>query len=168
MRFRSILLVFAAGLFISGLGYAGWRYVHERQSHICAACRREVHERTRTLAVVNGKEKGYCCPACALWQNRQTGTPVEIVSLTEYVTGSRLSPDAAFLVRGSDVNSCSHHTSAVGLDKQPVESHFDRCSPSLIAFGSKSRAMAFAREHGGQVLQLADVAAQSRAAAQSR
>lgn len=159
MRFKAVLLVLAALVLISGFSYAGWKYVHERESHACAACQRAVHEQTRTVAVSDGKRRGYCCPACALSQHRQTGKAVEVLSLTDYSTRARLSPDKAFLVRGSDVNSCSHHPVGVGLDKQPIETHFDRCSPSLLAFSGKAQADAFAREHGGQVLRYSDVAA---------
>jgi hypothetical protein len=159
MRFRTLVVVLTAIILISGLSYAGWRYVQERENHICAACQRTVHEHTRTIAVANGKQRGYCCPACALSQHRQTGKPVDVLSVTDYETGARLRPEGAFLVRGSDVNSCSHHSVAAGLDKQPVESHFDRCSPSILAFSGKVRADAFAQEHGGQVLRFADVAA---------
>ena len=159
MKSRHLLLVFTGLVVLCGLSYAGWRYVHERESHICAACQRTVHEHTRTIAVANGNQSGYCCPACALSQHRQTGKPVNVLSVTDYGTGERLNPEDAFLVRGSDVNSCSHHPAAVGLDKQPVEAHFDRCSPSLLAFSGKAQADAFAREHGGQVLRFSDVAA---------
>jgi hypothetical protein len=159
VRFRSALLVLTVLVLISGISYAGWKYVHKRESHTCAACQRVVHEHTRTVAVADGKQRGYCCPACALSQHRQTGKAVAVLSLTDYSTGARLSPDNAVLVRGSDVNSCAHHPVAAGLDKQPIETHFDRCSPSVLAFNSKAQADAFAREHGGQVLRFSDFAA---------
>jgi nitrous oxide reductase accessory protein NosL len=36
---------------------------------------------------------------------------------------------------------------------------YDRCAPSLIAFGQKSDAAEFARAHGGEVLPFGEVAA---------
>ena len=159
MRSRTIVLMLVAVVLIAGLSYAGWKYVDGRASHSCAACQRPTHENTRTVAVTNGKQMGYCCPACALSQHRQTGASVDVLSLTEYQSGAKLEPERSYLVRGSDVNSCSHHSAAVALDKQPVDAHFDRCSPSLLAFGSKGAADRFAREHGGQVLRFADVSA---------
>ena len=36
---------------------------------------------------------------------------------------------------------------------------YDRCLPSLLAFASRSRAEAFAREHGGEVKTFAELEA---------
>jgi hypothetical protein len=70
-----------------------------------------------------------------------------------------MSPARAFLVQGSDVHSCAHAVALVGLDKHPMQSHFDRCSPGWIAFSSRSDAEGFARAHGGRVLAFTSVAA---------
>ena len=151
MKSRALFSVLAALIVISGLSYAGWRIVRQRDAHSCAACKRPVHVATRTIAVTNGNAVGYCCPACALWQQRQTGTRVNIVSLTDYDRGSQLEPERAYLVRGSAVNSCLRQVTALGADKHPAHSDFDRCSPSLLAFETRNAAERFSREHGGQV-----------------
>jgi hypothetical protein len=152
MKSRTMFLVLAALIVISGLSYAGWRIVRQRDAHSCAACERPIHVATRTVARINGKDFGYCCPACALSQQRQTGTRVNIVSLTDYERGSQLEPERAYLVRGSAVNSCLRQVTALGADKHPAHSDFDRCSPSLLAFQRKEAAEQFSREHGGHVL----------------
>lgn len=156
MRGKALLLLCFALVLLSGLSYAGWRYVHAREQN-CAACLRPVHLNTATKALVNGKPKEYCCPACAMSDRKQTGLDVKVLSLTEYTTGAVLHPETAFIVRGSDRNSCTHHEAPRGMDKQPVQAHFDRCSPSLLAFSTRDRAAAFAREHGGKVMPFADV-----------
>jgi hypothetical protein len=162
MKSRSFLYVMAALLVISGLSYAGWRIVHERQTHLCAACQRHIHGESRTAALVNGKKLTYCCPACAISQQRQTGARVDVVSLTDFDRKSQIDPARAYVVRGSDVNSCSHAIAAAGMDKHPMEAHFDRCSPSLLAFADKQAAERFARQHGGQVLTYENAAALSK------
>ena len=151
MRGKVLLVLFTALILVSGLSYAGWRYLQTRD-HTCAACLRPVHLNTVTTALVNGKTRHYCCPACAMSDRHQTGANVQVTSLTEYTTGATIQPQSAFLVRGSDRNSCTHHQAPIGPDKQPVQTHFDRCSPSLLAFSSREKAAAFAREHGGKVI----------------
>ena len=158
MRGKTFLLLFTALILVSGLSYAGWRYL-QAPDHNCTACLRPVHRNTVTKALVNGKHKQYCCPACALSDHQQTRATVQVTSLTEFTTGITLHPETAFIVRGSDRTSCTHHQAPIGPDKQPVHAHFDRCSPSLLAFSSREKAVAFAREHGGKVMPFADTAA---------
>ena len=87
---------------------------------------------------------------------------MEVTSLTDYDTGARLAPQSAFLVRGSDINPCARAHTTIGPDKQPMHEHFDRCSPSVLAFATRSAADRFARDHGGQIVRFVDVAAQFR------
>jgi hypothetical protein len=159
MKSRFVLSVLAAVLVISALSFAGVRYVRERSSETCSACQRPAHVHTRTIAVIDGKQKTYCCPACALSEHRQTQRTVDVRSLTDYLTGAAIPPDRAFLVRGSDVHSCGHAVAMVGLDKHPMQSQFDRCSPGLLAFSGRSEAEGFARKHGGQVVAFTNFAA---------
>ena len=101
----------------------------------------------------------FCCPACALTAHDQNGKAVRVVELTDYETNAALSPDRAYVVRGSDVNPCAQSDGPVGPDKQPTVVHFDRCSPSLLAFATGQSAASFAREHGGEVFSFSDFAA---------
>jgi hypothetical protein len=72
--------------------------------------------------------------------------------LTDYLTGAKIAPEEAYIVRESDVNPCLEHKPALSEAKQPLHLHFDRCVPSLLAFADQQQAMSFAREHGGRVL----------------
>ncbi len=69
-----------------------------------------------------------------------------------FLTGAKLSPDRAFIVEGSDTNLCARTHGLMEMDKQPADVHFDRCSPSLLAFAQRSEAVQFAHEHGGKVM----------------
>jgi nitrous oxide reductase accessory protein NosL len=48
----------------------------------------------------------------------------------------------------------------VGEDNQPLEAHFDRCTPSVLAFRDQPAATAFAGGHGGRVVKFSDFAAE--------
>jgi hypothetical protein len=116
----------------------------------------------KTVAMVDGKRTNYCCPACALSEHQQSGRPVQVVELTDYLGSGPVNPESSFVVRNSDVNPCPQHRPAVGENSQPLEAHFDRCTPSVLAFRDQKAATAFAGEHGGQVAKFSDFASELR------
>ncbi len=142
---------------VAGLGYAGFRAYRGTQAEQCYACQRAVHAHSRTVAIVNGQPRTFCCPACALTEHEQEGKPVRVTELTAYLTGAKLVPDEAFIVKGSDVNMCARTHEVVDADKRSASVHFDRCAPSMIAFAKRSEAVQFAREHGGEVQAFSEV-----------
>jgi hypothetical protein len=162
MRLRTVALLLAVLVVVSGFSYAGWRIIGSRHAHTCDACQRPVHRASQTIAIADGKTSTFCCPACALSQRKQTGRRIELVSVTNFEDGTTVNPAGTYLVRGSEMSSCSHQMTHLAPDKQQTQTHFDRCSPSLIAFSSKAAAVRFAREHGGEVLPYNVVAAQLR------
>ncbi len=158
MNRRAFFVTAVASIAAGILAYSGWRYFEAREHHSCSACARPIHEHMRTIATVDGKVGDYCCPACALSEHQQAGKPVQVTKLTDFLTGKPLEPQTAYVVRDSNVNPCARHELAVTSDKQPMHTHFDRCSPSLLAFQDAEGARAFAAERGGQVLRFADLA----------
>ncbi len=114
----------------------------------------------KTVALVDGKRANYCCPACALSEQQQSGKPVRIVELTDFLSGAPLKPASSFVVRNSNVNPCLQHHPAVDENSQPLEASFDRCSPSVLAFRDQNSAAAFTGEHGGQVVKFSDFASE--------
>jgi hypothetical protein len=145
---------------ILACGYAGWRWVHAPDDELCFACGRPVHAHSRTVAYFQGRRTVFCCPTCAMWQYHQAGKTVHVSELTDYVTGARLRPEAAFLVQGSDVNPCLHSHGLMDADKQTAEIHFDRCVPGLLAFATRDEAAQFASGHGGRLLPFSQLAPQ--------
>jgi len=143
-------MVCVLALFV--LGYAGWRSFAQPDADQCYACKRPIHAHSKTVAFIDGSSRLFCCPACALSQYRQTGQPVRITQLTAFLTGKALSPDNAYVVRGSDVNMCERTKELVDGDKRAVDLRYDRCAPSLIAFAGRGDALQFVREHGGEVM----------------
>ena len=162
MNRKAAVVLMGAVVLLGGVGYATLRYVAVRQSHFCRACSRPVHQHSRAVAVVDGKRGFYCCPTCALSEHQQSGQNVEVVELTDHHGGGVLKPADSFVVRDSEVNMCQKQVPAISADKQPLHSHFDRCAPSILAFGDRRRAEEFAREHGGQVFRFTDLATSFR------
>jgi hypothetical protein len=144
-------------LAVVGLGYFGFQEYRRSQPEECYACQRAVHAHSRTIALVNGKPRVFCCPACALSEGMQEGKPIQVTELTAFLSGAKLLPDHAFIVKGSDVNMCAHNHEMMSADKREAGVHFDRCAPSLIAFGERSEAAEFARQHGGEVASFSEI-----------
>lgn len=138
-------------LAFAGLSFTAGRFFIERDSHTCKASSRPIHGHSRAIAMVDGRRRSYCCPACALSEHQQVGEPVEIIELTDYADGQSLRPTESFIVSNSDVNTCLRHEATLSPDKQPMYAHFDRCAPSMLAFRDRRAAQSFAGEHGGQV-----------------
>jgi hypothetical protein len=136
----------------STLGYAGWRTFRSNGTLECYACKRPIHDHSKTVAFADGRSRLFCCPACALSEHEQTGKPVTITRLTSFLTGEPLAPENAYVVRGSDVNMCIRDRGIIDADKRPAGLHFDRCEPSLYAFAQLGEASQFARQHGGEVM----------------
>lgn len=147
-------------LVVLALGYGAVTALR-RPADQCYACDRPAHAHSRTVALVNGQPRVFCCPACALSQHEQSGKPAPITQLTSFSTGEKLSPADAFVVKGSDVNMCEHSRGPIDSDHRLADLQYDRCSPSLIAFGQRGEASAFARQHGGRVEPFAEVMAAS-------
>ena len=160
MQGKSILASIVAILVLAGLGYSAWHFVKDRSAQSCKACTRPVHPHMKTVAVLDRKREAYCCPACALSEHQQSGKQVQVVELTDYLSNDPVKPESGFVVRNSDVNPCLQHHPAVGENSQPLETHFDRCSPSVLAFQDQKSAAAFAGKHGGQVVKFSAFASE--------
>ncbi len=129
----------------------------ERAARLCDVCQRPIHGPTATHADLAGRSKAFCCPACALSAHMQAGDRFRITSFTDYATGSALRPDAALLVRGSDVNLCARTQPLIDESREAHPVHYDRCLPSIIAFGDSGAATRFMRQHGGTMVRLEDL-----------
>lgn len=134
-----------------GLGYAGWRMRTSRELAACQACGRAIHANMRTVAFIGDRREDFCCPTCALSAGAQTHEAVRFEQLADYATGHALKPADAYAVEGSDLIPCVRSHQMLNRDGLAVPMEFDRCSPSIIAFASRSDADGFAAEHGGRV-----------------
>jgi len=147
MRISGIwVLPLAAVLGLFGLS----RY--KASASLCEACRRDVHHNSRTVATIEGRRHVFCCPACALAKGRQRKQPVRLLEISDFESGRPISPESAFLVRGSDAKTCQGGHAPVNETRHSPALIYDRCSPSLPAFGTHQSAERFAALHGGQVM----------------
>ena len=142
-----VLLLAIAG----ALAFGGWRIFENQRHSGCAACGRAVDGHSLTIATVDGEEQRFCCPACALSVERQSGSKVRILSLSNHSGGGSVDPAEAFVVVGSTVNHCLLTKPLVGSQKHLSHLDYDRCSPSAMAFADQKAAQAFAVEFGGKV-----------------
>jgi NosL len=140
------------------LAYAGIRSFRASKAKECYACSRPIHAHSKTVALANGRARVFCCPACALSEHQQEDKPVKVTELTSFLTGATLSPDSAYVVKGSDVNMCATTHGLIADATRPADVQYDRCSPSLLAFAQRIEAVEFVREHGGEVLPFKEVA----------
>lgn len=151
--------IVALAVIAVGLGYVAWRMTAGEAGLACDACGRPLHEHSRTVGEVDGERQTFCCPTCALTLHRQTEKDVAIVELTDFDSGAPIQPDEAFIVQESDVNLCLRHKMLAGRGKGVSAIEFDRCSPSRIAFATRSGAEAFQRLHGGVLIPFRQLAA---------
>lgn len=144
----------------AGLGAVAWRMTRGAEAETCAACARAVHAHTRTVANLDGRTHTYCCLACAISERHQTNRPVEVLTLNDFQTGQRMQPQQAFIVRGSRVNHCLDMEPAPRVEDVGLPAHrdFDRCAPSMIAFGTREAAAEFVENNGGAVLSFNELA----------
>ena len=154
-RVSALLFVMA----VVGLVYLALNVLRRSDAEECYACKRPIHAHSRTVAFASGKSRLFCCPACALSEQRQEGRTVEMEELTAFLTGAKLSPETAYIVKGSDVNMCARAHELVDADKRTADLHYDRCAPSLLAFRDRKEATEFSRQHGGNVSSFREAAA---------
>jgi len=156
MRMSFAVVVFSVVLV--ALGYFGWRTLVTHERSLCAACSRPLHRESAVWAEVDGDRQHFCCAACALWVERQTGARVEITEVSDHASGASIDPAEAVFVVGSNVNHCLRQQSVFDPQRAALDEakgagslEFDRCSPSILAFSNRTAAAQFADQNGGQV-----------------
>jgi hypothetical protein len=125
----------------------------------CAACgRQECRNMTVTLVRQDGSRQQTCCARCGA-HVAASGPAVVSMTVRDFETAQSVDVSRAIFVEGSDVHPCRGITTDPPRTERGccVRSEFDRCEPSLIAFGSRAHAEAFAREHGGNLKSFADL-----------
>ena len=143
------------GLSVAIVVLAGaWYLTFRRPPEYCQLSGRLIHPHMLTTVRVDGKKLYACCARCALTYALQTGKHVEIVSVTDYVSGRKIDAGKAYFVNGSRIAPCSSPALQREEGGTPSVRMFDRCSPSLIAFARQDQARAFMGENGGTLTTL--------------
>jgi hypothetical protein len=155
---RAVIALMLCGAGAAGM--AAWWVYGRSGAASCVACSRAIHPHSLTSGLIDGKPARFCCPMCAVTEYRQTGKRVRVTELTAFDTGAKLAPESAILVRNSDINPCMDGGAHLSGDKQPLHVHFDRCSPSVLAFSKRETADTFVRAHGGRIVRFAEMEAE--------
>lgn len=158
---RTSVAVVAVLLVFGVLGFVGWRMLATHEGSSCAVCDRPLHSESAIWAEVDGEPRHFCCAACAIRAERQTGAEVEITEVSDYASATVLGASEAIFVVGSNVNHCLRQHSVFDPQRTALDRatetgslEFDRCSPSILAFSSRSAAVQFAERQGGWLLNL--------------
>lgn len=106
----------------------------------------------------NGTVIATCCPRCGAHVIREQPQPPRAIHATDFATGQPVAVAAAVFVVGSDVSHCSAPEVQRGSQGCCMFKAYDRCQPSTIAFGSRSAAETFLKQHGGKLAVWNDIA----------
>lgn len=154
---RQLVPVAVIAVIAGALLYAGWQVGWSGAAPVCDACGRAVHLASRVDGTVAGRKLTFCCAACAL--RASEAQPLVIAALHDHETGDALAPDQAVAVMGSNVNLCTGEHVHMDADKEASDLHYDRCSPSVLAFKDAASAERFRAQHGGVVTPFAELLA---------
>lgn len=157
MKFRMIFAAAVGLALVVGALVGGWYVLREQPPAFCEISGRPIHGNMTTVARVNGERLHACCPRCPLTLASQTGQKVQLLEVTDFATGKRLRPTDAYFVEGSQVHICSGPRVKRDEASTPFVQLFDRCEPSLLAFGDEQLARDFVAQNGGTVKRLDDL-----------
>ena len=150
-------LIILAGIGFA-LAYTGWKMSSPAAAEYCEYSGRPVHSLSKTIGLVDGKRKLFCCLTCAFTEQTQTGNPVRILELADFETGAPMPPEDVYVVEGGNLNFCLRQPMVMDQSKQASPMGFDRCSPSVFAFARKEAAEMFLAEHGGRLMRFEEMA----------
>ncbi len=145
-----------AGVLAIVVGAVVWQGYRRQHAEVCPFSDRPIHSGARAVVEVAGERLPTCCIRCALTAERQ-GVKARLVEVSDFASGAALAPEAAFYVSGSPVVLCERHEPKLDAEKHVYQPVFDRCEPSILAFGRREQAEEFARRQGGAVRRLPEI-----------
>lgn len=157
MNPRTIFAAVVALAVVVAAGVGAWWALYSRPPAFCELSDRPIHGNMHTLARVDGKTRHACCARCGLILAAHTDQQVEILEVTDYISGRSLAARDAYYVEGSRVEVCSMPRLRVDESRTPYVRLFDRCSPSTLAFAREDDARDFIAKSGGSLKRLEDL-----------
>ena len=158
MAKKASIAAFFVLLIVGGLLVAGNWSVQRRERKFCAICQRPVSPKLGVVAIIDGKERRVCCARCAVTEAQQEKKPLQLKSVTDFVSGRSINPSEAWFVEDSRAMACDHDMAMTDQNKQPLQMTFDRCAPGAFAFSSEQQARSFIQENGGIIRRLPELA----------
>jgi hypothetical protein len=93
-----------------------------------------------------------CCMRCVITEAEQTGSTIYVLWVSDFATRKRLRPDqAVYVVGGAMSPDSAPLTETSPSRREQTELLWDRCLPSVIAFGNIEDALQFQRRSGGEI-----------------
>jgi hypothetical protein len=150
---RKILMTLAAVVLIAGASLVAYRWEARRSPALCQICGRDIPKQTAyRMETVHGTVRA-CCPRCALHDMIDHPGTVRRAWATDFDSGRRIPATSAYYDEGGDTQYCTLHSASVEREPEGVrERVYDRCLPTLVAFGTRDEADAYRQQHGGRVL----------------
>ena len=106
----------------------------------------------------DGGTQTTCCPRCGSHAVAESpGRQVARLRARDFATGKEIDAKTALYVSGSDVEHCMAPKEQPSTQSCCRVLTYDRCLPSLIAFGSQADAERFVGDHGGTLMSFADL-----------
>lgn len=155
---KRALSIFVA-LSVLGLGLLAFYLVSSGRiaggEPVCSVCQRPLHP-AQTFIVLspNGREQRACCPRCGLRFAIESGQ--KPFQATNFTNGKLIAAETAFYLEGSDLMQCCASSTMRADSGMICSLHYDRCMPSLVAFGNLQDARSYQHEHGGRLIDLAE------------
>lgn len=157
MAVRTVLAAVIGLALVGACVVGGWYVLHEHPPAFCEISGRPIHGNMHTLVEVDGEKLYACCARCPLTLAAQTGKPVRILEVADYLSGRTLPAPDAYYVDGSRVEVCTAPLLKRDENRAAYVRLFDRCAPSLLAFARAEDARAFVGEHGGTIKRLPEL-----------
>jgi hypothetical protein len=153
MKFKDALISLASIAAITALGVWAFFSISRPAPDLCGVCERGMHHGvTYRLELARGFEDA-CCPRCGMHFQIEHPGEIKHALATDLPSGKLIPAESAFYVEGGDISHCTLHEAPVARQPQGVSVRdYDRCLPSLVAFGSRQSAEAYQKEHGGELL----------------
>jgi hypothetical protein len=140
---KAYIATIPIGLFLAiiGVGYLhGSSASQPVQAYVCKShgCDKVCNGSTRcVLEYQDGKKEYYCCPGCGFPNRMQKlikGEHIRRVTVIDFETGKTINAVGTYYLIGSKLRIC--------------------CSPSILAFHTKSQAERFQQVYGGTISHL--------------
>jgi hypothetical protein len=124
----------------------------------CQVCGRPLHARMLyRIHLADGTTEQVCCARCGLHFQR-LHDDVRSAEVADFATGDMMSVDEAYFVEGSSVHPCaSEELMRHDRSGAQYKLDWDRCLPSLVAFGRLEQAEAFRDRNGGEIRSYAEL-----------
>jgi len=152
MNLKHVLVGLLLVGLVGALGFLAYHFV-VLTPDACGICGRPAHaEHYSRVELRSGRGIRACCPRCALHYRMNMAGKIERVLVADNSSGRLIDARNAAYVEGSDLEPCTR--AAENAPREPGVDYareFDRCLPSLIAFGDESAAREFQLRHGGHV-----------------